>query len=282
MHLPGSQRRCTCPRCAPLNQRSVNPKDPSGNEGSQKGASGAYVLPSLPALPALPTLPLSSVLIPAQTGPPATDTLPPARHDQTQQIQQADNLETASAPPPAPANAPMSTSTLYPIDSAVDSKPWSATSPASGASNATDASNTSNQPPILPTTVRQRVRHSFDVFADQILSLRDIALKRELQSGLHARLGDLVQEALDEFITREALASQTSQATRASPEPQRASKAHAVHDAHEARGNPDEHAAAGQAERPSGAPSDTHGADDQHEEDQENQGGLDGSGAPDT
>lgn len=50
---------------------------------------------------------------------------------------------------------------------------------------------------------RQRVRHSFDIFADQLLSLRDIALRREHRLGGRVRLGDLVQEALDRFIARE-------------------------------------------------------------------------------
>lgn len=49
---------------------------------------------------------------------------------------------------------------------------------------------------------RLRVRHSFDVFADQLLSLREIALAREARDGLRVRLGDVVQEALDAFIAR--------------------------------------------------------------------------------
>jgi hypothetical protein len=50
---------------------------------------------------------------------------------------------------------------------------------------------------------RQRVRHSFDIFSDQLLSLRDIALRRELRQSGRVRLGDLVQEALDAFIAHE-------------------------------------------------------------------------------
>lgn len=77
---------------------------------------------------------------------------------------------------------------------------------------ASPASPASLVRPVLP---RQRVRHSFDIFSDQILALRDIALKREQRSGLHARLGDLVQEALDTFIAHEA---ETRAETRQTPQ----------------------------------------------------------------
>jgi hypothetical protein len=53
------------------------------------------------------------------------------------------------------------------------------------------------------TAIRQQVRHSFDIFADQVLSLRSIALAREGTFGKRVLLGDLVQQALDRFITKE-------------------------------------------------------------------------------
>ena len=50
---------------------------------------------------------------------------------------------------------------------------------------------------------RRKTRHSFDVFADQLLSLRELALERERTSGRKVLLGELVQEALDLFIAQE-------------------------------------------------------------------------------
>jgi hypothetical protein len=41
------------------------------------------------------------------------------------------------------------------------------------------------------------------VFSDQLLSLREIVLMREVRSGHRVRLGDVVQEALDAFIAAE-------------------------------------------------------------------------------
>ncbi len=92
-----------------------------------------------------------------------------------------------------------------------------------------DPIDPSLRPTTPPTTTsRQRVRHSFDVFSDQVLSLRDISLKREQRSGLRTRLGALVQEALDTFIAHEAVAGQSPQ-TDQSAEP-------GGHEEHEARG----------------------------------------------
>ena|SRR6266496_1355571 len=50
---------------------------------------------------------------------------------------------------------------------------------------------------------RMKIRHTFDIFADQLISLREISLQRELTFGKRTLLGDLVQEALDLFITKE-------------------------------------------------------------------------------
>ena len=50
---------------------------------------------------------------------------------------------------------------------------------------------------------RARVRHSFDIYRDQLLSLGDIQLARHRQTGRKPKLGDLVQEALDAFVARE-------------------------------------------------------------------------------
>src|SRR5437868_5025304 len=50
---------------------------------------------------------------------------------------------------------------------------------------------------------RTKIRHSFDIFPDQLLSLREIAVEREKRSGAKVLMGDLVQEALDRFIAHE-------------------------------------------------------------------------------
>jgi hypothetical protein len=53
------------------------------------------------------------------------------------------------------------------------------------------------------TNERIKIRHTFDIFKDQLLSLRKIATQREEIFGSRVLLGELVQEALDLFITKE-------------------------------------------------------------------------------
>ena len=50
---------------------------------------------------------------------------------------------------------------------------------------------------------RNKIRHTFDIFSDQLLSLRELAIDREKTFGKRVLIGDLVQEALDMFITKE-------------------------------------------------------------------------------
>jgi len=50
---------------------------------------------------------------------------------------------------------------------------------------------------------RQRVRHSFDIWQDQLLGLTEIQAERFSRNGRKPKLGDLVQEALDAYITKE-------------------------------------------------------------------------------
>ncbi len=56
---------------------------------------------------------------------------------------------------------------------------------------------------IKRTKERTRVRHSFDIYQDQLLSLKEISLARQKTLGERSLLGDLVQEALDTFIKNE-------------------------------------------------------------------------------
>ena len=53
------------------------------------------------------------------------------------------------------------------------------------------------------TVERQRVRHSFDIWQDQLLGLTEIQAERFSQSGRKPKLGELVQEALDAYIAKE-------------------------------------------------------------------------------
>ena len=51
-----------------------------------------------------------------------------------------------------------------------------------------------------PSTERPKVRNAFDVYADQIFSLRELAIRRSKREGKRVTLGELVQEAFDNFI----------------------------------------------------------------------------------
>jgi hypothetical protein len=53
------------------------------------------------------------------------------------------------------------------------------------------------------TVERNRVRHSFDIWKDQLLGLSEIQAERFSQSGRKPKLGELVQEALDAYIAKE-------------------------------------------------------------------------------
>ena len=50
---------------------------------------------------------------------------------------------------------------------------------------------------------RRKIRHTFDIYDDQLFSLKELALERQKLFGKRELLGDLVQEALDAFITKE-------------------------------------------------------------------------------
>jgi hypothetical protein len=56
---------------------------------------------------------------------------------------------------------------------------------------------------IEATLQRTKVRHTFDIFKDQLAALRKIQLEREELFGKRYLLGDLAQEALDLFITKQ-------------------------------------------------------------------------------
>jgi hypothetical protein len=53
------------------------------------------------------------------------------------------------------------------------------------------------------TSDRVRVRHSFDVWQDQLLGLSEIQAERFSRLGRKPKIGELVQEALDAYIAKE-------------------------------------------------------------------------------
>ena len=69
------------------------------------------------------------------------------------------------------------------------------TPPASGPVTSNDAS-------FERTNERTRTRHSFDVFKDQIAALSEIQVRLFRQTGAKPKLGELVQQALDDYIDR--------------------------------------------------------------------------------
>ena len=50
---------------------------------------------------------------------------------------------------------------------------------------------------------RPKVRHSFDVFKDQITALSEIQARLFSSTGKKPKLGELVQQALDAYITEQ-------------------------------------------------------------------------------
>ena len=53
------------------------------------------------------------------------------------------------------------------------------------------------------TNERSRVRHSFDIWQDQLLGLTKIQVERFNRTGRKPKLGELVQEALDAYIDQQ-------------------------------------------------------------------------------
>lgn len=51
--------------------------------------------------------------------------------------------------------------------------------------------------------IRKKIRHSFDIFADQLISIRELALDQEKMFGERVLISDLVQQAIDMLITKE-------------------------------------------------------------------------------
>ena len=52
---------------------------------------------------------------------------------------------------------------------------------------------------------RQTERHTFDIYTDQLLALKEITLSRERITGEKVLIGDLAKEAMDLLITKEKI-----------------------------------------------------------------------------
>ena len=60
-----------------------------------------------------------------------------------------------------------------------------------------------NERTVERTVERNRVRHSFDIWQDQLLALAEIQAQRFSRTGRKPKIGELVQEALDAYIAME-------------------------------------------------------------------------------
>jgi len=190
----GRDRRCTCRRCIPLGQNRFK-SNPIQRQGQVAAGS--------------PTIPSFAVM--------------EQHREHTEELQnttQADVQTHASADPAPSVSDPLSDSPGVSPRSVPPPSlplPWDlppSLSPSPQISELPEHDHV-NDPPNQSTNVRVRVRHSFDIFTDQLLSLREIALTRERRSGLRTRLGDLVQHALDVFIAGE----KETERAQAQPEP---------------------------------------------------------------
>ncbi len=74
---------------------------------------------------------------------------------------------------------------------------------ASRPSRSSRAGRRGNEQTNVRTNERTKIRHTFDIYKDQLRSLRGISLERETATGKRILLGDLMQEALDLFIEKE-------------------------------------------------------------------------------
>lgn len=62
-----------------------------------------------------------------------------------------------------------------------------------------------NERSNVRTVQRTKVRHTFDIFADQLNSLHQYQLEIIQAEGNKPRLGDLVQEALDDYLMKKGV-----------------------------------------------------------------------------
>jgi hypothetical protein len=72
--------------------------------------------------------------------------------------------------------------------------------PKSRATRSVNNIQRSNERTPVATNERIKIRHTFDIFQDQLQALSEIQTARFRQTGRKPRIGDLAQEALDAYI----------------------------------------------------------------------------------
>ena len=60
---------------------------------------------------------------------------------------------------------------------------------------------------------RTKIRHSFDIFRDQLLSLTEIQAAIFRQTGHKPKIGELVQQAIDDFIKHQLVDERSNERT---------------------------------------------------------------------
>ena len=68
--------------------------------------------------------------------------------------------------------------------------------------NINRSSGRSNERTTIRTNERSRIRHSFDIYQDQLLAMADIQAAIFRKTGRKPKMGELVQEALDLYIKK--------------------------------------------------------------------------------
>ena len=69
------------------------------------------------------------------------------------------------------------------------------------------------------TFQRTKIRHTFDIFADQIQALHQLQLEYIQAGGLKPKLGDMIQEALDDFLTKKGIRKKEQKTERSNERP---------------------------------------------------------------
>jgi hypothetical protein len=67
------------------------------------------------------------------------------------------------------------------------------------------STNRTNERSNVRTVQRTKVRHTFDIFADQIISLHQHQLETLQNEGNKPHLGGMVQEALDDYLAKKGV-----------------------------------------------------------------------------
>jgi hypothetical protein len=85
----------------------------------------------------------------------------------------------------------------HPVEVEVEPKTERPSSRTTGRTNERSTDRTTGRPDD-----RVRIRHSFDVYQDQLVALGDIQIAAFRRSGRKPPIGELVQAALDEYIDK--------------------------------------------------------------------------------